>query len=103
MVSRRRLVGKKLEALKPTGAALPLSRGTPMPINPVEILLSSTRLYASLPVVGRHLEPFAGLTAMALYGGHYAPAAVRAAVKRRTSTVAADETLQPLDAAPVAN
>ncbi|MGZ6779065.1 MAG: alpha/beta hydrolase fold domain-containing protein, partial [Mycobacterium sp.] len=73
-----------------------------MPINPVEILLSSTRLYSSLPVVGRHLEPFAGLTAMALYGGHYAPAAVRAAVKRRTTTVAADETLQPLDAAPVA-
>jgi acetyl esterase/lipase len=33
--------------------------------------------------VGKHLEPFAGLTAMALWGGHYAPAAVRAAVIRR--------------------
>jgi acetyl esterase/lipase len=55
-----------------------------MPIHPVEALLASTRVYSSLPVVGRHLEPFAGLTAMALYGGHYAPAAVRAAVKRRT-------------------
>jgi hypothetical protein len=63
------------------------------------MLLASTRLYASLPVVGRHLEPFAGLAAMALYGGHYAPAAVRAAVSRRFGsadvTTAADA-VEPL-------
>jgi acetyl esterase/lipase len=41
-------------------------------------------MYSALPVVGRHLEPFAGLTAMALWGGHYAPAAVRAAITRRS-------------------
>lgn len=41
-------------------------------------------MYSSLPVVGKHLEPFAGLTAMALWGGHYAPAAIRAALSRRT-------------------
>src|SRR3954470_5677419 len=55
----------------------------PRSLHPVDVVLASTRLYASLPVVGRHLEPFAGLTAMALWGGHYAPAAIRAAVGRR--------------------
>ncbi len=73
-----------------------------MPLNPLEVLLSSTRLYSSLPLVGKHLEPFAGLTAMALYGGHYAPAAVRAAVKRRTASTPAVEDMQLIEAAPVA-
>ncbi|MCT7661402.1 alpha/beta hydrolase [Mycobacterium deserti] len=50
------------------------------------MVLAATRVYSSLPVVGKHLEPFAGLTAMALYGGHYAPAAVRAAISRRLNT-----------------
>jgi acetyl esterase/lipase len=54
-------------------------------LHPVEVVLASTRLYSSLPLVGKHLEPFAGLTAMALWGGHYAPAALRAAVTRRTA------------------
>lgn len=54
-------------------------------IRPVDAILASTRWYSSLPFVGRHLEPFAGMTALALWGGHYAPAAVRAAVSRRTS------------------
>lgn len=51
-------------------------------------MLASTRLYSSLPVVGKHLEPFAGLTAMMMYGGHYAPAAVRAAIDRRSAAAA---------------
>ena len=53
-------------------------------LNPVDVVLASARFYSSLPVVGKHLEPFAGLTAMALWGGHYAPTALRAAVVRRT-------------------
>ena len=52
-------------------------------------MLASARFYSSLPVVGKHLEPFAGLTAMALWGGHYAPTALRAAVVRRTRVGAA--------------
>ena len=52
-------------------------------LHPVDVLLASTRMYSALPVVGKHLEPFAGLTAMALWGGHYAPAALRAAIDRR--------------------
>ncbi len=52
-------------------------------VHPVDVVLASTRLYSSLPVVGKHLEPFAGLTAMALWGRHYAPAAIRGAVTRR--------------------
>jgi acetyl esterase/lipase len=52
--------------------------------HPIDAVMASTRLYTSLPVVGRHLEPLAGLTAMALWGGHYAPAALRAAIDRRT-------------------
>jgi acetyl esterase/lipase len=47
-------------------------------------VLATARLCSSLPVVGRHLEPFAGLTAMALWGGHYAHAALRSAINRRT-------------------
>ncbi len=57
---------------------------------PVEAVLASTRAYSSLPVVGKHLEPFAGLTAMALWGGPYAPATLRAAVGRRTAGAAAE-------------
>ncbi|OBF39656.1 esterase [Mycobacterium sp. ACS1612] len=52
-------------------------------LHPVDVVLASTRLYSSLPVVGKHLQPFAGLTAMALWGSHYAPAAIRGAVTRR--------------------
>lgn len=73
-----------------------------IPLHPVDLLLASTRLYSSLPVVGRHLEPFAGLTAMALWGGHYAPEAARAAVNRRrgvsAAPVAASEAQPVLDA-----
>ncbi len=56
-------------------------------LRPIDVVVATARFYASLPVVGRHLEPFAGLTAMALYGGHYAPASVRAAIRRRTGVV----------------
>lgn len=52
-------------------------------LNPVDVVLASTRMYSSLPVVGKYLEPFAGLTAMALWGGHYAPAAIRGVLGRR--------------------
>jgi acetyl esterase/lipase len=52
-------------------------------LHPVDVVLASTRLYSSLPIVGKYLEPFAGLTAMTLWGGHYAPAAIDAAVRRR--------------------
>ena len=54
-------------------------------LRPADVVLASARFYSSLPVVGKHLEPFAGLTAMALWGGHYAPATIRAAISRRIS------------------
>jgi len=54
-------------------------------LRPADVVLASARFYSALPVVGKHLEPFAGLTAMALWGGHYAPATIRAAVNRRIS------------------
>jgi acetyl esterase/lipase len=58
-------------------------------LRPIDLVLASTRMYSSLPVVGKHLEPFAGLTAMAMWGGHYAPTSLRAAVIRRTSPAVA--------------
>lgn len=64
-------------------------------LHPLDVAMASTRFYASLPLVGRHLEPFAGLTAMALYGGHYAPAAVRAMMNRRAG--ASTEAAAPAD------
>ena len=45
-------------------------------LHPMDVAMASTRFYSSLPVVGKHLEPFAGLTAMMMYGGHYAPTAL---------------------------
>lgn len=53
-----------------------------MRLHPLDLALASTRMYSSLPVIGKHLEPFAGLTAMALYGGHYAGPAAKAAISR---------------------
>jgi acetyl esterase/lipase len=68
-------------------------------LRPTDVALAATRMYSSLPVVGKHLEPFAGLTAMALYGGHYAPAALRAAVGRH---IGGDTANQPPPEVPVA-
>jgi acetyl esterase/lipase len=66
----------------------------PSALHPLDLVMASTRAYSSLPVVGKHLEPFAGLTAMALYGHHYAPAALRGMVNRRFGP-------RPAEAAPV--
>ncbi|WP_237571160.1 alpha/beta hydrolase [Mycolicibacterium lacusdiani] len=75
-------------------------------LRPTDLVLASTRMYSSLPVVGKHLEPFAGLTAMAMYGGHYAPAAIRAAYGRHSGVSAvvagAAETMTPDAAAELA-
>jgi acetyl esterase/lipase len=97
MVSLLETPGICRQRREPGEVLVQLKRGS-MVIHPGEVLLASTRAYSSLPVIGRHLEPFAGLTAMALYGGHYAPAALRAAIKRRT----ASSDLQAAEAAPVA-
>jgi acetyl esterase/lipase len=61
-------------------------------------------MYSSLPLVGKHLEPFAGLTALALWGGHYAPATIQAAIGRRrgaevTEHPTTDQQPSTLDAA----
>lgn len=69
-------------------------------LHPVDLVLASTRAYSSLPVVGKHLEPFAGLTAMALWGGHYAPAAVRAAISRRAAAPAVAVADDPVESSP---
>jgi acetyl esterase/lipase len=65
-------------------------------LHPIDLVLASTRVYSSLPVVGKHLEPFAGLTALALWGGHYAPAAVRAAVSRRSAAPTPAVAVEPV-------
>ena len=68
---------------------------------PAEAVLASIRAYSSLPIVGKHLEPFAGLTAMALWGGAYAPATLRAAVGRRTAATVAETGVAAVEAAQV--
>jgi acetyl esterase/lipase len=62
---------------------------------PADVVLAATRAYSSLPVVGKHLEPFAGLTALALWGGHYAPATIQAAIGRRRGAEAAGHAPSP--------
>src|SRR5690349_12692921 len=58
-------------------------------LHPFDLVVASTRLYSRLPVIGKHLEPFAGLTAMALYGRHYAPASIQGIVNRRFTAATA--------------
>lgn len=48
---------------------------------PADYALALSVAGASLPVVGKHLEPLGGLTAMGVWGSRHAPAAISAATK----------------------
>ncbi|MGA8330227.1 MAG: alpha/beta hydrolase [Mycobacterium sp.] len=48
---------------------------------PGDYMLAASDVMASLPVVGRHLEPLGGLTAMSIWGTRLAPGFVSASVK----------------------
>src|SRR5690242_20791583 len=48
---------------------------------PSDYLLAMSVASASLPVIGRHLEPLGGITAMSIWGVRHAPDFVGAAVK----------------------
>ncbi|MDX1892266.1 alpha/beta hydrolase [Mycolicibacterium sp. 050158] len=48
---------------------------------PADYLLAMSVAAASLPVIGRHLEPLGGVTAMSVWGARHAPDFVGAAVK----------------------
>ncbi len=50
---------------------------------PVDYLLAVSDFYASLPVVGRHLEPLGAITAMGAWGYRHAPDFVSAAARSR--------------------
>src|ERR1700737_4619290 len=46
-------------------------------------MLATSEFYASLPLVGKHLEPLGGFTAMGVWGYRHAPHLVSAAVRNR--------------------
>lgn len=48
---------------------------------PADYALALSEAGASLPVVGKHLEPLAAMTAMGVWGARHAPAAISAATK----------------------
>ena len=50
---------------------------------PVDYMLAMSEFYASLPLVGKHLEPLGGFTAMGVWGYRHAPHLVSAAVRSR--------------------
>src|SRR5436190_127965 len=48
---------------------------------PCDYLLAISESYASLPVIGKHLEPIGGLTAMGVWGSRHAPDFLSSAVR----------------------
>jgi len=53
-----------------------------MRARPLDYMLAMTDAYASLPLVGRHLEPLGGLTAMGVWGYRHAPTFMSSAMRR---------------------
>ena len=47
---------------------------------PVDYLLAMSEFYAALPLVGKHLEPIGGITAMGAWGYRHAPEFMSSAV-----------------------
>ena len=52
-----------------------------MKAGPADYLLAASVAATSLPVIGRHLEPLGGMTAMSIWGVRHTPDFVQAAVK----------------------
>ncbi len=50
---------------------------------PADYLLAMSEASASLPVVGRHLEPLGGYTALGIWGYRYAPELISSSLKAR--------------------
>jgi acetyl esterase/lipase len=50
---------------------------------PVDYMLAMSEFYATLPLVGRHLEPLGAITAMGAWGYRHAPDFVSSAIRNR--------------------
>jgi acetyl esterase/lipase len=50
---------------------------------PVDYMLAMSEFYATLPLVGKHLEPLGAITAMGAWGYRHAPDFVSAAIRNR--------------------
>jgi len=57
---------------------------------PLDYLLAMTDAYASLPLVGRHLEPLGGLTAMGAWARRHAPTIMSTAMRGMLAPGAAE-------------
>lgn len=55
---------------------------------PVDYLLAMSEFYATLPLVGKHLEPLGAITAMGAWGYRHAPDFVSTAVRNRAAGAA---------------
>lgn len=57
---------------------------------PLDYLLAMTDAYASSPLVGRHLEPLGGLTAMGAWAHRHAPTFMSSAIRGMLAPGAAE-------------
>jgi acetyl esterase/lipase len=60
---------------------------------PVDYMLAMSEFYASLPLVGKHLEPLGAITAMGAWGYRHAPDFVSSAIRNRTPGAAGQRRL----------
>jgi acetyl esterase/lipase len=56
---------------------------------PVDYMLAMSEFYATLPLVGRHLEPLGAITAMGAWGYRHAPDFISTAIRNRAPGTAA--------------
>ena len=70
-------------APRPAGRTLASQFKWFLQARPADYMLAASGAIASLPVVGRHLEPLGGLTAMGIWGYRLAPEFLSASAKSR--------------------
>jgi hypothetical protein len=68
-------------APRPAGRSLASQIKWLLRAGPGDYMLAASDAMASLPVVGRHLEPLGGITAMSIWGTRLAPEFISASAK----------------------
>src|ERR1700744_5942202 len=81
-VSFRRLRGGTVPYMTARVPSMPPCMKWLLRARPADYMLALSVAGTSLPVVGKHLEPLGGMTAMGIWGARLAPEFVSAAAKK---------------------